>query len=121
VLDIYYSTNEIAVKNGYSPLDEKGLPRRDPNLIFPGRTFVLPNGTEYVVKLYDTMWGISTGYIRQNILGLCQAYEDLVKPYRPGKVPANKKEEVSGEIRNLISRCKSENLRRVFEEKIRNL
>jgi hypothetical protein len=67
------------------------------------------------------MWEISTQYIRENIRELCEAYEALVLPYRPEKVPADKKEDVSGEIRKLIGRCKSENLRRIFEEKIRNL
>jgi hypothetical protein len=111
----------MAVKNGYSPLDEKSGKQRDPNWIYPGRMFILPNNAVYVIELRDTMWGIARAYIRGNIRELCQAYDDLVRPYRPGQVPAGKKEEVAGEIRKLISRSKSENLRRVFEGKIQNL
>jgi hypothetical protein len=113
--------NEIAVKNGYSPLDETDGRRRDPNWIYPGRVFALPNNASYVVELRDTMWAIAEDYIHENVRELCRAYEDLARPYRPGRIPAGKKEEVAGSIRSLISRSKSENLRRIFEEKIRNL
>jgi hypothetical protein len=113
--------NEIAIKNDYRTLGERAGRRGDPNLIYPGRAFVLPNDTGYVVQLRDTMWGIAAGYIRGNIRELCRAYEDLLRPYRPGAVPADRKAEVAGAIRNLISRCKSENLRRVFERKIGSL
>jgi hypothetical protein len=121
VFDIYYCVNEIAIKNDYNALHEEGGRRRDPNRIYPGRVFVLPNNTQYVVELKDTMWGIAAGYIRGNIRELCRAYDELVKPHRPGAVPAAQKAEVAGAIRDLVDRCKSENLRRVFEEKLRNL
>jgi hypothetical protein len=118
-LDIYYCVNEIAGANGYSTLDEKGRSRPSPSRIYPGRVFVLPNNTSYVVKLHDTMWGIATDYIRANIHELSGAYDNLMRPYRPGPVPANRREETAEEIRKLISRSKSENLRRIFEEKLR--
>jgi hypothetical protein len=121
VLDIYYCVNEIAVKNGYHTLVERGTQKPDPNRIYPGRVLVLPNAAQYVIDLHDTLWGISTQYIRENIRELCEAYDTLMRPYRRTKVPADKKEDVAGEIRVFIGRCKSENLRRLFEERIRNL
>jgi hypothetical protein len=95
--------------------------RRDPDRIYPGRVFVLPNDSEYVVELRDTMWGIAEEYIQGNIRELCRTYDELLKPYRPGGVPAGKKAEAASAIRGMVGRCKSENLRRVFEEKIRGL
>jgi hypothetical protein len=121
VLDIYYCVNEIAMKNGYSTLDGRGAQKPDPNKIYPGRGLVLPNAVNYVIDLHDTLWGIATGYIRENVRELCGAYGDLMLPYGQAKVPADKKGDVAGELRKLIGRCKSENLRRVFEEKIGSL
>ncbi|MDR1625956.1 MAG: hypothetical protein LBT33_05390 [Spirochaetia bacterium] len=121
VLDIYYCVNEIAMKNGYSTLDGQGTQKPDPNRIYPGRVLVLPNAANYVIDLRDTMWGIATRYIRGNIRELGEAYGILMRPYGQGGVSADKKEEVAGELRKLIGKCKSENLRRIFEEKIRNL
>jgi hypothetical protein len=109
------------MKNGYSTLDERGTQKPDPNRIYPGRILVLPNAADYVIDLRDTMWNIATWYIRENIRELCGAYETLMLPYGREKVPEDKKENVRGEIRKFIERCKSENLRRIFEEKIRNL
>jgi hypothetical protein len=109
------------MKNGYSTLDERGTQKPDPNKIYPGRVLVLPNAANYVIDLRDTMWGIATRYIRENIRELCGAYETLMLPYGREKVPEADKENARGEIRKLIERCKSANLRRIFEGKIRSL
>jgi hypothetical protein len=121
VLDIYYCVNEIAIRNGYSTLDEQGTQKPDPNRIYPGGVLTLPNASSYVIDLRDTMWGISTWYIRENIRELCQAYKELMLPYGTGPVPPDKKAGIVEEIRSLVGRSKSENLRRAFEGRIRNL
>jgi len=57
--DIYLYANEVAVRNGYSPIAYATLKARNPNWIYPGNVFILLDGEKVIVKEGDTLWGIS--------------------------------------------------------------
>jgi len=109
VLDVFYLVNEIADANGYRRLDSPKDLRPDPNWIYPGNQFKLPDSSVYLVKRGDTLWGITTRYIEQEVakgLGILKSY---LGPRLESKVPQDKKSELEGIIGRLQkeSHCKA--------------
>ncbi|MCX7787285.1 MAG: LysM peptidoglycan-binding domain-containing protein [Spirochaetes bacterium] len=109
VMDVFYLVNEIADANGYRRLDSPKDLRPDPNWIYPGNQFKLPDSSLYVVKRGDTLWGITTRYIEQEVakgIGILKLY---LGPTLESVVPKDKKSELEGVIAGLQqeSHCKA--------------
>jgi len=101
VLDVFYLVNEIADANGYRRLDSPTDLRPDPNWIYPGNRFKLPDSSVYLVVRGDTLWGITTRYIEQEVakgLGILKSY---LGPTLESIVPKDKKSELEGVIARL--------------------
>lgn len=67
VKDIFLLTNKIARDNGYKELNNQDEIGKDPNWIYPGNMFKLPDGNIYKVVKGDTLWYISYRYIRKQV------------------------------------------------------
>jgi hypothetical protein len=66
VLDILRVTNWIAARNGYQRIGvSEFTDRPDPDWIFPGNTFRLPDGKIHTVITGETLWEISTGFLNR--------------------------------------------------------
>jgi hypothetical protein len=89
--DIYQYANETALKNGYAPLIEKNLKKRNPHWIYPGNVFVLPDDTRITVKDRDTLWDIARERLEQKYVDFFRLYEVLKKEVSAGKKPDRKK------------------------------
>lgn len=57
--DIFLYANQVALRNGYSPIAYANLKAKNPNWIYPGNIFILLDGERVIVRLGDTLWGIS--------------------------------------------------------------
>lgn len=83
--DIYKYANEIAVKNGYAPIEAKNLQKRNPHWIYPGNEFILPDGIKVTVKDRDTLWDIARDRLEQKYVEFFKLYEALKKDISAGK------------------------------------
>jgi len=109
VLDVFYLVNEIADTNGYRRLDSPKDLRPDPNWIYPGNRFKLPDASTYVVKRGDTLWHITTRYIEEEVakgIGILKSY---LGPALDSPVPKGKQYELEETIGRLQkgSHCKA--------------
>ena len=109
VLDVFYLVNEIAETNGYRRLDSPKDLRPDPNWIYPGNRFKLPDSSIYVVKRGDTLWQITTRYIEEEVakgIGILKSY---LGPTLESPVPKGKQYELEETIGRLQkgSHCKA--------------
>lgn len=109
VLDVFYLVNKIAETNGYRRLDSLKDLRPDPNWIFPGNRFKLPDASTYVVKRGDTLWHITTRYIEEEVakgIGILKSY---LGPTLESPVPKDKQYELEETIGRLQkgSHCKA--------------
>ncbi len=114
IRDVYDLVNETAEKNSYRRLDSPKDGRPDPNLIFPGAVFVLPDGTSYTVVKGDTLWDITVRFIRKSMREQEDAYKKLMISDRP-------KDEVIAELRKLRDSSRSTNLKARFAEALKQI
>ncbi len=69
VQDVLRVTNWIAGANGFRPIGAKDIEnRRDPDWIFPGNIFRLPDDRAQTVVAGDTLWSISESFLNQLFL-----------------------------------------------------
>jgi hypothetical protein len=85
--DIYLYANETAIKNGYAPIEAKKLSQRNPNWIYPGNVFILPDGERIVIKEHDTLWDIARTRLEKRYIAFFKAYEALKKNTPNGATP----------------------------------
>jgi hypothetical protein len=109
VLDIYLLTNEIAVSNGYRRLDSVAEAGRDPDWIYPGNLFVLPDSTEYTVVKGDTMWYIAHRFIIKRLEEDWDRYSSIKKEVDTGTPDTQRKEVLFRELKSIRERSYSEN------------
>lgn len=109
VLDVFYLVNEIADTNGYRRLDSPKDIRPDPNWIYPGNRFKLPDSSVYIVKRGDTLWGITTRYIEQEVAKGIAILKSYLGPTLESIVPKDKKSELERILEALQkeSHCKA--------------
>ncbi len=123
--DIIVWTNAIAAENDYRTLaqpkgDIPGL-GPDPDWIFPGNTFVLPDGTTHIVELGDTLWGIATDYIEHQVDVDFSEYLRLTSLYHSEEVDGVTREQVLRDLGELERESPSERFRAFIQERIGEL
>ncbi len=120
VLDVFHLVNEIADANGYRRLNSPKDLRPDPNWIYPENRFKLPDSSVYIVKRGDTLWGITTRYIEQEVAKGIEVLKSYLGPALESTVPKDKKSELERIMEDLQqgSHCKAfvEYLKRKKEE-----
>ena len=123
--DIIVWTNTIAADNDYRTLgqpkgDIPGL-GPDPDWIFPGSTFVLPDGRVHVVEAGDTLWGIATDYIENQVDVDFSEYLRLTSRYHSEEADGVTREQILGELAQLQRESPSERFRSFIQERIEEL
>lgn len=121
VLDIYLLTNEIAVSNGYRRLDSVDEVGRDPDWIYPGNLFTLPDKTEYTVVKGDTMWYIAHRFIIKRLEEDWDRFSTLKREVDIGSVDTQRKEVLEKNLKYLRERSYSENFNREIDKTIGKL
>lgn len=121
VLDIYLLTNEIAVSNGYLRLDSVAEAGRDPDWIYPGNLFVLPDSTEYTVVKGDTMWYIAHRFIIKRLEEDWDRYSSIKKEVDTGTPDTQRKEVLIRELKSIRESSYSENFSREVDATVGNL
>jgi len=58
-IDIYKYANDVAIKNGYAELANKGLKEKNPHWIYPSNIFIMLDGESVTVRKGDTLWDLS--------------------------------------------------------------
>ena len=115
ILDIFLLTNEIAVSNGFRRLDSIEETGRDPDWIYPGNLFVLPDSTEYTVVKGDTMWYIAHRFIIKRLEEDWDSYTSMKREVETTTVEAQRKEVLTRELKSIGARSYSENFRREID------
>ncbi|TVR91085.1 MAG: hypothetical protein EA428_06845 [Spirochaetaceae bacterium] len=123
--DIIVWTNAIAAQNDYRTLgqpkgDIPGL-GPDPDWIFPGNTFVLPDGRTHVVEPGDTLWGVATDYIQNQVAVDFSEYLRLTSRYHSEEVDGVTRAQILRELAELQRQSPSERFRLFIQERIGEL
>lgn len=121
VLDIYLLTNEIAVSNGYLRLDSVAEAGRDPDWIYPGNLFVLPDSTEYTVVKGDTMWYIAHRFIIKRLEEDWDRFSSIKKEVDTAAPDTQRKEVLIRELKSIRERSYSENFSQEVDATVGNL
>jgi len=121
ILDIYYLTNSIAVKNGYRKLDSPKRAGRDPDWIYPGNPFVLPDETRYTVAKGDTMWDMAHRFIKKTLEADWPTYVRISEEIDAPDTRTHDRETLKRELESLKQRSYSENFSREIDKKITKL
>jgi len=121
ILDIYYLTNSIAVKNGYRKLDSLKNAGRDPDWIYPGNLFVLPDETQYTVVKGDTMWDMAHLFIKKTLEADWPTYVRISEEIDAPDTRTHDRETLKRELESLKKRSYSENFSREIDKKIAKL
>jgi hypothetical protein len=121
MLDIYYLTNKIAVKNGYRKIDSPANAGRDPDWIYPGNLFVLPDETRYTVVKGDTMWDMAHRFIKKTLENDWQVYVRIAEEIDNPDKRTHDRETLKNELESLKRRSYSENFSREIDKKIAKL
>jgi hypothetical protein len=114
--DIIDLVNQIATENGYAPMDVVDPDRPDPDWIYPGNVFVLPNGTRYTVVEGDTLWEITVRYMVARLRQDYERYTQLVSEYESLDTSAARREEIVQILREIGEESHTENFSRLVEE-----
>jgi hypothetical protein len=111
ILDVYKLANKIAVANGYHELDGVEQLGKDPDWIYPGNVFELPDKSIYTVVKGDTVWHITKRFIQKNVDRDWARYQQIMKEVTEGN-----KNELIAELKALLANLYSEN----FSKEINN-
>jgi len=123
--DIIVWTNAIAAENDYRTLGQPKGPvpglGPDPDWIFPGNAFVLPDGNTHIVESGDTLWGIATDYIEHQVDVDFSEYLRLTSLYYSEEVDGVTREQVLRDLGELERESPSERFRAFIQERIGEL
>jgi hypothetical protein len=118
ILDIYLLTNRIARENGYRELESPAELGRDPDWIYPGNMFTLPDETVYEVVDGDTIWYIARRFIRKTLDQDWIKYDEIVKDIEKSGSAADDRERQLRSLNDLKEGSYSENFKREIDRTI---
>ena len=119
IADLIRLTNRIATANGFRPM---GIVNPqigpDPDWIYPGNVFALPDGSTHLVVKSDTIWYIAADYIRRKLESALTKYEGLLAEYgvvnKIGPSDPQKRQELVDQLKRLEEGVFSENFTRMI-------
>ncbi|MFP4377721.1 MAG: hypothetical protein ACLFP4_11815 [Spirochaetales bacterium] len=114
--DIIRLVNTIATTNGYDPMGADVVRSRDPDWIFPGSVFELPNDTSYTVERGDTLWDITVRYMVARLRQDYSRYLALRDEYEESSTSADRPGEIRSELRQIADDSHTENLSSMIRE-----
>ncbi len=115
ILDIYKLTNKIAFENGYRRLYDPEELGRDPDWIYPGNVFKLPDGSRYIVKKGDTIWYIAKRFIKNQLDRDWPVYKNIENQIKRDKISLKDKQKTVKILKDLKSNLYSENFRNLTQ------
>lgn len=118
IMDIIRLVNEIATGNGFDPMGEAEVRERDPDWIFPGSVFELPNGTRYTVLRGDTLWDITVRYMVARLRQDYDAWVTLTEEYEADRTSIEQGNEIVEELQIIAAESHTENFRTLVNETI---
>jgi len=121
ILDIYYLTNSIAVKNGYRKMDSPKEAGPDPDWIYPGNLFTLPDDSHHTVMKGDTIWGIAHQFIKKTLEADWPTYVRISEEIDNPDSRTHDRDTLKKELESLKQRSYSENFSRKIDKKIAKL
>ncbi len=121
ILDIYYLTNSIAVKNGYRKMDSPKETGPDPDWIYPGNLFTLPDDSRYTVVKGDTIWDTAHRFIKKTLEADWPTYVRISEEVDNPDTRTHDRETLKRELESLKQRSYSENFSREIDKKIAKL
>lgn len=117
VRDIILLVNQIATSNGYAPMHSDVIRERDPDWIYPGNVFVLPDESSYTVVGGDTLWDLTIRYMVARLQQDYSAYTRLVEEHERDSTGATRKAEIESELTRLAERSHTENFVKLVDDK----
>ena len=115
LLDIIALVNRIAADNGYARMDAIDTGRPDPDWIYPGNLFVLPNGTRYTVVQGDTLWAITVRYMVARLQQDYRAYVLLTEEHQAAETSETRRRAIGAELESIGENSHSENFTALVE------
>jgi hypothetical protein len=115
ILDIIRLANRIAVDNGYRELGAPPGARPDPDWIYPGNVFELPDGSTHTVVSGDTLWDITGEFIQEQLAGRYSRYAAVMEDYQTERIEI---EALVEELTDLRNNTYSENFRNIINQTI---
>ncbi len=115
ILDIIRLANRIAVDNGYRELGAPPTAGPDPDWIYPGNVFQLPDRSTYTVVSGDTLWDITAEFIQEQLARRYSRYAELMEDYQSERIET---EALVEELTTLRNNTYSENFRNIINQTI---
>jgi hypothetical protein len=115
ILDIIEMANRIAVENGYRPMGGSEGAGPNPDWIFPGNVFTLPDGSTRTVVEGDTIWDIAADFIEKRLAVRYDRYLDIMTGYEDGDAD---RQEVIDQLESLRDATYAENFESLVQESI---
>jgi len=113
--DIIRLVNTIATENDYAPMGAAAVRSRDPDWIYPGSVFDLPNGASYNVERGDTLWDITVRYMVARLRQDHSRYLALTEEHKEPGTSSERKQEIEAELRRIADDSHTENLTALIE------
>ncbi len=115
ILDIIRLANRIAVDNGYRELGAPPSAGPDPDWIYPGNVFELPDDSTYTVVSGDTLWDITARFILEQLRSRYERFAALMNRYRAESIS---EAVLVDELNTLRDSTYSENFRNIIDRTI---
>ena len=115
ILDIIRLANRIAVDNGYRELGAPPSAGPDPDWIYPGNVFELPEDSTYTVVSGDTLWDITARFILEQLRSRYERFAALMSRYRAESIS---EAVLVDELNTLRDSTYSENFRNIIDRTI---
>jgi hypothetical protein len=116
--DIILLVNQIATENGYDTMDEQNPLLPDPDWIYPGNVFVLPNSARYTVEEGDSIWVIAIRYMLARLRLDYAEYTRLSAEYEEADTTVTRRAEIVRSLRGLAAESHTENFALLVDETI---